>query len=134
MSGETERQPSGWTIDTFKEHVDQRFLDQQKAVDAALTAADRATAKAEVASEKRFDAVNEFRAQLSDQANTFMPRNEAQVALGALADKLDLQAARLDKLEGRSSGIGWVGALVAGGVAILGTIIILANFLTGSGN
>jgi hypothetical protein len=130
VSGETEDRSSAWTIDTLKAHYDQRFIDQERAVAAALAAADRAALKAETASEKRFDAVNEFRGQLADQASTFMPRQEAQVSIGSLADKLDLQAARLDKLEGRSSGFGSIGALVAGGVAILGTIIIVANLLT----
>lgn len=142
MSGETESRPSGWTIDTIKEYVDQRYIAsdkaiaaalaaQKEAIAAALTAADKAGAKAETASEKRFDSVNEFRAQQADIIATFMPRTEAQVLINSIADKLDLQAARLDKLEGRSSGIGWVGALVVGGVAVLGTIIIVANLLTG---
>ena len=46
---------------------------QEKAVAAALAAADRAVSKADFATEKRFDAVNEFRATLSDQAAHLMP-------------------------------------------------------------
>ena len=113
-------EPSGWTIETFKEYVDQRYnasdkaitaalAAQKEAIAAALTAADKAGAKAETASEKRFDSVNEFRAQQADIIATFMPRAEALVLINALGDKLDLQAARLDKLDGRSSGVG-VGA------------------------
>lgn len=67
---------------------------------AALAANDKAIAKQEIAAEKRFEAVNEFRAQLSDQAATFMPRAEydrAHLDLGvrvengdkALAEKLE---------------------------------------------
>jgi hypothetical protein len=143
MSGETDRHPSGWTVDTLKEHFDQRFRDQEKSVEAAVAASDKATsvamtaeqravAKAEAASEKRFESVNEFRQTLTDQATTFMPRAEAHVTNNALAEKVDILAAKLDKLEGRSTGVGWVGALVAGGVAVLGTIIVIANLLTGS--
>jgi hypothetical protein len=133
MSGETDDRQSAWTVDTLKAHHDQRFIDQEKALAIAQAAADRAATKAEVASEKRFDAVNEFRAQLADQASTFMPRAEAQVSLNALTDDIELLRTRLDKLEGRSTGVGWVGALVVGGVAVLGTVVILANFLTGRG-
>jgi len=50
---------------------EQRFDAQEKAVQAALNAA-----KAEQASEKRLDSVNEFRAQLRDQAGTFVTRSE----------------------------------------------------------
>lgn len=143
MSGETESRPSGWSVDTLKEHFDQRFRDQEKAVAAAVAASDKATsvamtaeqravAKAEASTEKRFESVNEFRQTLTDQAATFMPRAEANVVNQALADKIDILAAKLDKLEGRSSGVGWVGALIVGGVAVLGTIIIVANLLTGN--
>jgi|SRR6476646_172342 len=62
---------------------------QDKNTQAALVAAKEAVIKAEVAAEKRFESVNEFRAQLSDQATTFMPRVEAEQRLRALAEKLD---------------------------------------------
>jgi hypothetical protein len=51
-------------------------------------AADRAVAKAEAASERRFESVNEFRATLADQATQLMPRAEAEARILALADKL----------------------------------------------
>jgi hypothetical protein len=44
------------------------FDAQEKAVTSAMEAAERAVGKSEIATEKRFDAVNEFGAQLSDQA------------------------------------------------------------------
>ncbi len=77
MSGETEDHISGWTVDTLKEHLEsmaaaydrryeQRFEAQEQAVTAALNAAKEAVQKAEVAAEKRFDAVNEFRGQLAE--------------------------------------------------------------------
>lgn len=52
---------SEWTLDTFKEHVDQRFTDQDKAVSAALQAAKEAVIKAETAADKRFELLNELR-------------------------------------------------------------------------
>ena len=62
----------------------QRFEAQEKAVNAALAAADRAVVKAETAAEKLFDAVNEFRAQLKDQNATFLSRAEFYWAVGLL--------------------------------------------------
>lgn len=50
---------------------------QAEKVKLALDAADKAVSKSEASMEKRFDAVNEFRGQLADQARTFMPRTEA---------------------------------------------------------
>lgn len=49
----------GWTPYVLKQYVDQRFLDSDKAVSAALQAAKEAVAKAEVATDKRFDALTE---------------------------------------------------------------------------
>ncbi len=66
----------------------QRFDAQEKAVTAALTAAKEAVVKAEIAAEKRFDSVNEFRGQLSDQARTFMPRPECEKEFESLRDKI----------------------------------------------
>src|SRR6476646_6730243 len=59
------------------------------AVAAALAAQDKNTQAALVAAKKLVESVNEFRAQLSDQATTFMPRVEAEQRLRALAEKLD---------------------------------------------
>jgi len=114
----------------------QRFEDQDKAVAAALAAqkeavlaalnaADRAVSKAELAAERRFEGVNEFRGQLSDQAATFMSRAEALLQMQANADKIDVLATRMDRTEGRSSGLnaGWV--ILVGAVATLGVIVTL---------
>jgi hypothetical protein len=54
----------------------QRFDAQSKAIQDALTAAEKAVVKAEVATEKRFEGVNEFRQTLSDQAANFISRKE----------------------------------------------------------
>lgn len=62
---------------------------QAEKVALALAASEKAVSKAETANEKRFEGVNEFRAQLSDQANTFIPRAEARALLDAISSRLD---------------------------------------------
>lgn len=98
---------------------------QKEAVAAALTAADRAVSKAELAAERRFEGVNEFRGQLSDQAATFMSRAEALLQMQANADKIDALATRMDRTEGRSTGLnaGWV--IFTTAVAALGVVVAL---------
>ena len=78
---------------------------QAEKVALALTAADKAVTKAEIATEKRFESVNEFRKTLSDQTASFLPRTEYGAAHQALIDKLTDLAARMDKTEGRSGGL-----------------------------
>jgi hypothetical protein len=106
--------------------LDATFAAQDKAVQAALTAAKEAAAKAEAAAEKRFESVNEFRAQLSDQANTFLPRTEYDAAHQSLSDKIDVgletraaeqarNAARINDLELRlTSRLDQAGGLQSG--------------------
>jgi hypothetical protein len=114
VSGETEERPSGWTTDTLKdmflrlidEHdhrYQQRFQAQEQAVRDALAAqekqvaqallsAQQAVNKAETAAERRFESVNEFRAQLSDQVATFVRREYLDSQLDALDRRLADQA------------------------------------------
>lgn len=79
----------------------------EKAVQTALESAEKAVTKAEVAAEKRFEAVNEFRGQLSDQAALFLQRSEADIRFAALDEKVgsraDGNAARITDLERRAN-------------------------------
>lgn len=153
MGGETEEHVSGWTVDTLRmylltviEERDRRYLatlDErdrryserddawQTAMRAALAAAERAVGKAETATEKRFDSVNEFRAALTDMTREQMPRGEADTRFAALSEKIDELKVVQDRGRGHSRGMadGW-GYLV-GAVGALGGIVALVFALTG---
>ena len=136
MSGETGDAISGWTTDTLRAHLialiderntqyAQRFEAQEKAVDYALGAADRAVNKAELATEKRFEGVNEFRQQLADQARTFMPRAETELQIATLAERLttleQAQAQGGGRHEGTSVTIGYL----LGGLSFLALLVTI---------
>lgn len=70
----------------------------------ALLSAEKAVTKAELAADKRFEAVNEFRAQLADQAATLMARTEADARLLALSEKLETETARVNAQIGEIRG------------------------------
>lgn len=84
--------------------VDAALAAADRAVAAALAAAEKAVAKAEGAAERRFEGVNEFRKQLSDQASTFYPREAAEQRLGDLAGKIESMGTRLDTMQGQGAG------------------------------
>lgn len=134
MSGETEKQVSGWTVDTLKEYFEQRIQDQDKAVQAALIAAKEAVIKAETASEKRFESVNEFRGQLADQTATLMPRAEVNTKFDAFNDKLTGLTDRINTSQGVKQGseltIGKIYGAIAAFAAIITIVVIIANALT----
>ena len=94
-------------IEDLKVYINQRFSDQDKAVQAALLAAKEAVIKAELSAEKRADevrdrfaTVNEFRGQLADQASTFMPRSEAEIQFSNLEDKIASNTSNIDRTGG----------------------------------
>ena len=78
---------SVWTIDSLKEHLEamreaqhrelsNAIFSVEKTAKAALDSSKEAVLKAENATEKRFEGVNEFRATLTDQAARFVTRKE----------------------------------------------------------
>ena len=127
---------------SLREYVDRRFDDQDKAVQTALTSAEKAVvaalaaakeavSKAEIANDKRFDSVNEFRAQLADQTANLMPRSEYQVQHKALEEKLSDLTDRINKSEGSTIvselTMGKVIAIVSLSTGVLGLIVLMAN-------
>jgi hypothetical protein len=154
---------NGWTLEAFREYVGQRLEDvhhslaemdlryqqrfdaQEKAMAAALMAADRAVLKAETASEKRFESVNEFRAVLTAQSATLATKSEVEAAIKGLIDKIDGPsgvARLLDRYMSRDSGRSEettavktqrnqsMTIAVAVGVGILAATISLVSMLT----
>jgi hypothetical protein len=106
----------------------QRFDAQEKAVAAALAAAKEAVTKAEAAAEKRFDAVNEFRATLKDQQATLIPRVEVDVRLKSMEAKLADNEARIVQIVSRNEGSSqlWQAIAVAIGIGIAAMSLFMA--------
>jgi hypothetical protein len=146
----------GWTFETLLAHLhavlremdlryQQRFDSQQraledarvtdaKAVQAALSASEKAVIKAETATEKRFEAVNEFRSTLSDQAQHFASRTEVQALLSGLADrvealdkkftdKTDINTKTIEQIRSRGQGIAASWSYLVAGVVLIGGVI-----------
>lgn len=87
MQNETESRITALTeakLTTYRTLIDS----QTEKVALALSSAEKAVTKAETATEKRFDSVNEFRQQLNDQAASFMPRTEAMQLSGQATERL----------------------------------------------
>lgn len=121
----------------FHEHL----VQYRHEVALAFEASDRAISKAEAAAEKRFESVNEFRAQLNDQQRTFLTRTEYGGRHEALSEKVDINAARVSDLELRvtsrlESGAGGQAAtyrLIGWGFAGFGlmmtVVVFVANYI-----
>jgi hypothetical protein len=111
-------------LDATDLRTQQRFDGQEKALDIALEtakaefvyhvdsvraetkiasdAANKAIEKAEMATEKRFEGVNEFRHALDDQTKTFIPRVEAEAAANRNAERTQALTITMQSLVGRA--------------------------------
>jgi len=137
--------PHGWTLDTLEKYLSdridalkdqvraqdeqnkERFAAAKEQVTLALTAAEKAITKAEMASDKRFEGVNEFRGLLADQQRSLVPRAEYEVQHKALIDQITAQRDQLTMLAGRSQGIGAIGTtLVSGAVGLAAALGVWA--------
>jgi hypothetical protein len=111
-----------------KAAIDAAFAAQKEAINAALAAADRAVAKAENATEKRFESVNEFRGTLDNQQRTLIPRSEVDVMVRGLEEKIANNTKQLDAMNAERAGLkgGWGYAVgVVGFVLTLLTLGVL---------
>lgn len=91
--------------EALRDHIGQ----QVHQINAALAAIQRemeltseyqqtAIAKAETATEKRFESVNEFRAQLASQTDSFLPREVAESQFAELRRSITDLTAKMSKL------------------------------------
>lgn len=105
----------------FHEHLQQVRTETL----TAFTASEKAIAKAETASEKRFESVNEFRGQLSDQAASFMSRLEAEAKFTGLMEKVDGLTTRIDRNEGRGAGMSQSWGILVAGIGLVAAVIAI---------
>jgi len=130
LSGETERHISGWTTDTLKEYLEARIVEADKRYQQRFDAQEAAQKYAQ-------EKANEFRGSLDDVGKKQMPRTEAEALIKASAErtgselnainqKVDMLISRMDRNEGRGSGLnsGW-GYLI-GGVGLI--VLIITTF------
>ena len=117
-------------FDAILKERDERLLQKFESLATAIN-------KAEVATEKRFEGVNEFRNTLSDQQKTFITASEYKVAhqnlvelvntnTKTLSDIILNQKERIDKIENIKQGAGNMYILIVG---ILGILMAIASFI-----
>jgi hypothetical protein len=103
-------------IDLNDRRYEQRFASSQQ----ALT-------ESKVATEKRFDGVNEFRSTLADQQRTLLPRAEADLRMGMIEGRIYALEKAGSTRAGQQSGASALWAYITAGIAVLfglGTLII----------
>lgn len=131
MSGETETNVSGWTVDTLHTHLSrlleerdrryqERFEASEKAVTAAFEASKEAAHKVETSAEARFGLLNELRSGVATSAEL--------EALEKRLDELknDFTAARAH-MQGGAAKLRGIYAALAGAVGLISIFVFIAN-------
>lgn len=108
-----------WTVETLLEHINKILDDRDRRYEQRFEAQQRAIDKADTATEKRFEGVNEFRQSLADQNKMFLQRTEYESNHLRLMEAHEELARRVEAFEGRSSGLrqGWI--YILGGATLL---------------
>lgn len=88
-------------------------------MEAALSAFDKAVAKSEISYDKRFEAVNEFRAQLADQQINLVRKTEVDIQFKNMHDKLEFLLSKEQVSQGKETGISTTWGTIAGVLAFM---------------
>jgi hypothetical protein len=117
---------SDWTPDTVRAYLEVQVeqLRRENVIRDDATAA--LFNRAQQANEHRFEAVNEFRGQLNDQATTFLRRDEYLTGHAGLVEKIDDMGSRLDRTEGKATGMTTTWAAI---IAALGTLAVVTSVI-----
>jgi hypothetical protein len=129
-----------WTPELLRQHFnimlaeielrhEQRYASQQQAVLAALMAQEKAITKAEIATEKRLEALNELRGMVTDAQAMFASRNEMDISIAGLREALVEVKERLAQGAGKGSGYQASWTLLLGVIGMLTGVLGIAGFV-----
>jgi hypothetical protein len=118
-----------WNTETLKAHFEAMLVERDKRYDERRANQQREVEVALVAINERLSQLNELRGQSADRDKNMITRVEYDTAHDALVGRVQTCESRLDRQEGRGSGLnaGW-GYLVAGIsllVAIISVILVV---------
>ncbi|MDD5371531.1 MAG: hypothetical protein PHQ40_20830 [Anaerolineaceae bacterium] len=100
--------------------------ERDRKYEAKFAAAREAVLKAEAATERRFESVNEFRQQMADMQASLVRKGEVDIRFEAMEKRLDAVAMQLQAHRGqdRGMGIAW-----GAGLALLGLLVAIAGLV-----
>jgi len=110
---------------TLKEYLSQRMDDLEEKIQVNFDLQKVALDKSDVKLDERLRSMNEFRAQMKDQSETFITRNEVMTLIDTNRNEIrDLRESRA-KLEGKAS---QSSMMIALGFSLVALIIEIVSF------
>jgi len=111
--------------------VEERIKGVETLARVTQDSAQAAVSKAEDATSKRFESVNEFRAQLADQTSQFLPREVFDTTVQQWSEWRQGVDKDRATLAGRSGGIGSLVGWIVAGAGFVATMLGIAVILAG---
>jgi len=104
MSERDSNNMNRWNVYSLKEYFDVVIDKLDEKIEQRFASVKEAVTKAEAATERRFEGVNEFRNTLSDQQRTFLPRKEYEATMSSIDSKINEVGKKVDKLDSMKAG------------------------------
>jgi chorismate mutase len=117
-------------IEESRKQTELRITCVQREMTVINDASEKAITKADAANEKRFESVNEFRAQMADQSVLFIPRREVETLFNSNSEKITALTDRMNRSEGRGMGISQLAGWIFGGAGFLVGLIAIFSWLS----
>lgn len=116
---------------TWREYLDSRFKAVEETQTLRATFQERAVTVALTNLERRLDGMNEFRAQLKDQAGTFLTRDASDrehVQFTLRVSTLELWRAGVEGAQTRANLISWLAMFISVVSVIGATVLGIMNY------
>lgn len=127
-----DRHDENLTLTTIKAIMDERDIRytqladaKEKAISAALAAAEKAVTVAEINSQKWRENANEWRQAMDDREAAFVKADNFQTTIGNLSKDIKELKARIDLNDGRGTGIHQLWIIIVAVISTLGILVML---------
>ena len=114
-----------WNVYSLKEYFDMAIAKMDEKIEQRFCAVKEAVDKADKATEKRFEGVNEFRNAMGDQQRTFIPRREFEISIDSLSRKIVDIEKHMDKIANMKAGGNVVLAYIISAISFVVAIVSL---------
>jgi hypothetical protein len=120
-----------WNPDSLKEYFSSEIKGLETRMDDKFDSVTQVTENSRAAMEKRLEGMNEFRDQLKDQATKFVTRDELNIQLKAIGDKVQTLLDSKSEQVGATKQISLTWTQLTGGVLVLVAVLTLIFKLLG---
>lgn len=112
-------------LNAMDKRLEERFIAMDRQTSLALSMSDKAITKAENATDRRLDLLQEMRDMVTSQQGAFMLKDSYEMRHLELQRQISFNTTRLDRLDGMTTGLAILGAIIT----ILTVVDLISRFI-----